>query len=48
MAALEVALDEFEVALEDFGVGVAHEVHKGDEVYAVAEGLDGEGAAEVV
>lgn len=45
---LEVGVDELEVALEDGGGGVAHEVHEGDEVEAVAEGLNGEEAAEVV
>ncbi len=33
---------------EDGGGGVAHEVHEGDDVDAVAEGFEGVGAAEVV
>ena len=48
MVGLQVGAYEFEVALEGFGIGVAHEVHEGYEVHAGAETFEGEGAAEVV
>ena len=48
MGALEVVVHEVEVAAQDGEVGMAHQTRQGDEVNAVAEGLHGEGAAEIM
>ncbi len=48
MTVLEVTLDQFKIAEEDDGGGVSHEVHEGNYVHAVAEALQGEGAAKVM
>jgi hypothetical protein len=48
VGALEVGVYQGKVTFEDFKAGVASEAGEGDQVHAIAEAAQAEGAAEVV
>jgi len=44
----QVGIDDPEITLQNFGIGMAHQAHQGDQVIAVAQTFDSVGTAEVV